>query len=60
MFDFKNVVGMMMQSGISRSGMVRMKHAMGDQDYLRRLAKGLQLEPEAVTRIHQMLGVSQP
>lgn len=31
MFDFKNLVGVMMQSGVSRSGMDRMKHAMGDQ-----------------------------
>ncbi len=31
MFDFKNLVGMMMQSGASRSGMGRMKHALGDQ-----------------------------
>jgi uncharacterized membrane protein YebE (DUF533 family) len=31
MFDFKNLVGMVMESGASRSGMDRMKHAMGDQ-----------------------------
>ena len=31
MFDFKNLVGMMMQSGVSRSGMGRMKYAMGEQ-----------------------------
>ena len=31
MFDFKNLVGMMMESGVSRSGMGRMKHALGDQ-----------------------------
>ena len=31
MFDFKNLVGVMMQSGVSRSGMDLMKHAMGDQ-----------------------------
>ena len=29
-----------------------------EQDYLRRLAAGLQLDPEAVARIHQILGVS--
>jgi uncharacterized membrane protein YebE (DUF533 family) len=29
-----------------------------EQDYLRRLAAGLQLDPQAVARIHQMLGVS--
>jgi uncharacterized membrane protein YebE (DUF533 family) len=29
-----------------------------EQDYLRRLAAGLQLGPEAVARIHQILGVS--
>lgn len=31
MFDFKNLVGMVMESGASRSGMGRMKHALGDQ-----------------------------
>ena len=31
MFDFKNLVGMVMESGASRSGMSRMKHALGDQ-----------------------------
>ena len=31
MFDFKDLVGVMMQSGVSRSGMDRMKHALGDQ-----------------------------
>jgi uncharacterized membrane protein YebE (DUF533 family) len=31
MFDFKNLVGMVMESGASRSGMDRMKHALGDQ-----------------------------
>ena len=28
MFDFKNLVGMMMESGVSRSGMGRVKHAI--------------------------------
>jgi uncharacterized membrane protein YebE (DUF533 family) len=31
-----------------------------EQEYLRRLAEGLQLGPGAVARIHQMLGVSPP
>ena len=31
MFDFKNLLGMVMESGASRSGMGRMKHALGDQ-----------------------------
>ena len=31
MFDFKKLVGMMMQSGVPQSGKERMKHALGDQ-----------------------------
>lgn len=31
MFDFNNLVGMLMESGASRSGMDRMKHGLGDQ-----------------------------